>query len=185
MSPRIARAAICLALSSILLAACKQGGGLRGDLSVDQPGEVAGQTQVLAGTIRLVRNSLGFVLIQNFGASPPPGSELFVHRTSEGQPVATLRVSPETKTGFLVADILSGDPQAGDSVQWALPTASSARLSEAMPAPAGPQAIPSLPDAPMWIDPGPQRRIVPENRPVLAPEAELESEIRQGAGSTR
>ena len=183
MSPRIACASLWLALVSSTLVSCR-GGGIRwpfgksrgsGDFGSTPPSE----TQILAGTIRLVRAPLGFVLIQNSGSPPPPGSELYVHRSGSDQPVATLRVSPETKTGFVVADILTGQPEEGDAVLWSLPSSA----PDGQPgSPDVPQPLPSLPPIPTQIDPGPQKRVVPPDEPVLSPEAELEREIRRSGG---
>jgi hypothetical protein len=183
MFPRIACASLWLALISTTLVSCR-GGGIRWPFgkarhSGDLGSVSTGATQVLAGTIRLVRAPLGFVLIQSSGSPPPPGSELYVHRSGSDQPIATLQVSPETKTGFVVADILSGQPEEGDSVLWSLP--SSVPGGEPEPQDVQP-TLPGLPPVPMQIDPGPQKRIVPPDEPVLSPEAELEREIRRGGG---
>ena len=147
---------------------------------------------MLGGTIRLVRDSLGFVLIKSAGGGDPPkGSILAVHRGGEREPVAELRLSPEKKMGFVVADIVTGKPEVGDTVLWAIPDA-----------PPTPGPAPLLPgeEAEVVLPPGlkqfkpPTFDDLPPLGPVgtptgggagvpLDPETELEMEIRRGGGS--
>lgn len=183
MPPSIATPPFCVLLVSAALASCKLGGGVKSILGKGggrdrTPGGESGETQVLAGTIRLVRPGLGFVLIQSSGGAPPPGSELDVHRGGTDRPVAALRVSPETKTGFVVADILSGEPREGDVVFWSLPTAPPPDQRAGGAAP--PPPLPPLPDLPPGSATGPGRF---EPVPPLDPEAELEQEIRGRGGN--
>jgi hypothetical protein len=72
--------------------------------------------KVPVGTIHLVHDQGGFVLIA-LAAIPaiPDQAELMTY-SAEGKPTGKLRVSPERKGNFMVADILGGHPQAGDQV---------------------------------------------------------------------
>lgn len=118
----------------------------------------SGQTEVLGGTVKLVRKSLGFVLIQSQGRRPPQGSVLYAQRSGVADPVAKLKLSPEVKTGFVVADIVSGDPREGDLVMWSIPSAVT-RSPSATPQDAAPTTLPPEALQPMVpIDPDEWRR---------------------------
>ena len=72
--------------------------------------------QLPIGTVHLVHDSGGFVLIQSSRlASIPPQAELFTYSLS-GKPTGKLRISPKRKAAFLTADILEGMPSVGDRV---------------------------------------------------------------------
>ncbi len=188
------RCAAAVALAVVILPSCK-GGKLRSrGGSAAEIGEIGqgAPTRVLGGTIRLVRDSLGFVLIKSAGSGDPPmGSILAVHRSGDREPVAELRLSPEKKMGFIVADIVSGKPEVGDTVLWSMPDA-----------PPTPGPAPALPggEAEVILPPGleqfkpPTFDDMPPLGPVgtpagrgavtpLDPETELEMEIRRGGGS--
>jgi hypothetical protein len=68
------------------------------------------------GTIHLVHDHGGFVLIKLTGMPAMPDQAELMTYSDEGKPTGKLRVSPERKGNFLVADILGGHPQAGDEV---------------------------------------------------------------------
>ena len=174
--------ALTLAFVSLACGACRGGklGRRPGKGATSGAGGGAAETVVLGGSIRLVRESLGFVLIQSSSAPPPKGAELFVHRGGSGEPVARLRVSPEVKTGFVVADILSGMPKVGDLVMWSMPGAVENPV---------PGTVPDLPVQPPTFDDIPPLGPVPDPEPggppaalPANPEDELEREIRAGAG---
>ena len=142
----------------------------RGREEADSDELAATQTKVLGGTIQLVQDPYGFVLIKSSSSPPPKGAELSVHRRGESKPVAELKVSPEKKTGFVVADILSGQPRKGDVVMWNLPDMApppdnlldAPEPIEPVPGTIDPETMQPIPDIPVAID----------------PEAELEQELQ-------
>ena len=68
---------------------------------------------VRLGEIAYVHKEQGFVLIRsNYSKRMVSGAEIQGHLTT-GEEVCTLRCSPEYKRGFIVADIVSGDPVVG------------------------------------------------------------------------
>jgi len=68
----------------------------------------------LVGTVSLVNEELGFALIDTV-ETPNPGTELKTV-SSDGEETARLRVSPQQKRPFIIADIAKGMPHAGDQV---------------------------------------------------------------------
>ena len=66
----------------------------------------------LIGTITLVNEENRFVLI-DANETAEPGLPLQAV-TPGGEPAARLKVSPEKKAPFLIADIVSGTPHRGD-----------------------------------------------------------------------
>ncbi len=68
------------------------------------------------GTIQLVHQSGQFVLIRTQGGMDLPATGTLFSYGPDMRPTAELRLSGERKSGFLVADIVKGDPVAGDSV---------------------------------------------------------------------
>jgi len=69
---------------------------------------------VAIGSVSLVNESLGFVLIRT-GETPAVGSVLQV-RAKGGVETALLKVSAEQKRPFIIADITKGKPQVGEVV---------------------------------------------------------------------
>jgi hypothetical protein len=76
------------------------------------------------GSVYMVREELGFVLIKTVAVRLPKGYKLDIKRHGSSTIVAELLVGPEKKQGFIVADILSGHPEKGD---LAFPALSQAR----------------------------------------------------------
>lgn len=68
----------------------------------------------LVGTVSLVNEELGFVLV-DATEIPGPGTALKAF-TEEGAESAVLVVSPEQKRPFIIADIIKGLPHSGDRV---------------------------------------------------------------------
>ena len=80
------------------------------------------------GTVRAIGPDSRFVLLEAAGPGSAPGvatgQELrCLHTDAAGAsgPFALVRVSPERRPPFIVADVLSGQPQAGDDV-YAVPS---------------------------------------------------------------
>ncbi|MEI8234650.1 MAG: hypothetical protein WCH57_08190 [Verrucomicrobiota bacterium] len=69
---------------------------------------------VAIGSVSLVNDELGFVLIRT-GETPEAGSALQA-RSREGVETASLKVSSEQKRPFIIADILKGKPHVGEVV---------------------------------------------------------------------
>ena len=68
------------------------------------------------GNVHLVHDTGGFVLIQSSRlANISPEAELFTYNLA-GRPTGKLKISPERKGSFLTADIIQGNPSAGDRV---------------------------------------------------------------------
>lgn len=68
---------------------------------------------VSIGEIIYVQREQGFALIKStYAGRLATGTEIRGHLAT-GEEASTLRCSPERKPGFIVADIVSGDPQAG------------------------------------------------------------------------
>ncbi|MCB1064235.1 MAG: hypothetical protein KDN20_15115 [Verrucomicrobiae bacterium] len=68
------------------------------------------------GSVHLVHESGGFVLIRTSRNSViPPEADLLTY-DSGGRPTGKLRLSPERKGDFLTADIVEGRPNANDRV---------------------------------------------------------------------
>jgi len=75
-------------------------------------------SQRFLGTLSMVNEAGNFVLVDFGGfASPEPGAELLVRR--DGREVAKLQAGTQIRRPFAAADILSGNPQAGDDV-WSI-----------------------------------------------------------------
>lgn len=68
------------------------------------------------GSVHLVHKTGGFVLIRTSRtAEVDPNAEMATYDQG-GRPTGKLRLSPERKGAFLVADIVEGNPQANDRV---------------------------------------------------------------------
>lgn len=68
------------------------------------------------GSVHLVHKTGGFVLIRTSRtAEVDPNAEMATYDEG-GRPTGKLRLSPERKGAFLVADIVEGNPQANDRV---------------------------------------------------------------------
>jgi hypothetical protein len=68
------------------------------------------------GTVHMVHQSGGFVLIQTSRTSEiSPDADLLTYDL-RGRPTGKLKLSPERKGAFLTADIVQGLPQANDRV---------------------------------------------------------------------
>ena len=70
----------------------------------------------LIGSITLVNEDLRFVLIDS-ALAPEQGAKLKA-LSADLTETAVLRTSPEKKPPFIIADIVSGTPHAGDRVAW-------------------------------------------------------------------
>ena len=70
----------------------------------------------LIGTIVLVNDRLGFVMIDTGNAYGIPMKGQALKSFTNGQESGVLTVSPEHKPPFLIADIVKGTPQKGDLV---------------------------------------------------------------------
>lgn len=66
------------------------------------------------GRVSLVNTVQGFALIES-SQTPETGTELAA-RSSDGAQTAVLKVTPEKKNPFIIADIVKGKPQAGEAV---------------------------------------------------------------------
>lgn len=69
---------------------------------------------MVIGRVSMVNEELGFVLVET-PESPETGTELQA-RTLAGEETACLKVSPEKKSPFVIADVMKGKPQVGDVV---------------------------------------------------------------------
>ena len=74
------------------------------------------EAKYFIGEICLVQESLEFALIKSTKLKPRKGTILHVMREGGIYSKAKLSVSPERRLGFIVADILSGEPNLGDWV---------------------------------------------------------------------
>ena len=68
------------------------------------------------GTVSLLNESSGFLLIQSPLASIVGDKTMLVTRDGEGERTGKLVVTPERKRSFLAADIAEGNPKRGDLV---------------------------------------------------------------------
>lgn len=72
--------------------------------------------RISMGQVHMVHAQGRFVLIQAAQMKKvPPEAELMTY-SPQGRPTGKLRISPEKKGNFFVADILKGKPQPGDKV---------------------------------------------------------------------
>jgi len=76
--------------------------------------EPAAPGPVPVGTVAYVNEEDGFVLVRAHEI-PEPGTPLQT-RAANGEATALLRVSPEQRRPFLIADIVQGDPHVGETV---------------------------------------------------------------------
>ncbi len=72
------------------------------------------------GKVVLVNNESRFVLLETRGGYPEPGTLLTIRRagaptTPDASAPATARVGTERRGGFVVADIVSGEPIVQDA----------------------------------------------------------------------
>ena len=112
------------ALISTVLQGCAFNDGFRrieGKSSVqineeEKESDEKSEAKYFIGEICLVQRSLGFVLIKSSKLKPPKGTILHVIQEGEITSKAKLRVSPERRPGFIVADIIAGEPTLGDWV---------------------------------------------------------------------
>ena len=74
------------------------------------------EAKYFIGEICLVQESLEFVLIKSSKLKPRKGTVLHVMSEGGVSSKAKLSVSPERRAGFLIADILDGEPSLGDWV---------------------------------------------------------------------
>ena len=98
---------------------------------------------VALGTIEMVNGDQKFVLIHGLDRTGVP-ADTEVSSHNEAGETARLKVSAERKGVFLTADILSGQPQKGDTIVWS-------RTTSVPAAPAEPSARIVVPkaDAPL------------------------------------
>lgn len=74
--------------------------------------------QIPIGVVHLVNRGAHFVLIKSSRTSAvPEGADLFSY-TAAGIPSGKLKLSPERKGAFLVADIIEGNPQSNEVVMF-------------------------------------------------------------------
>jgi hypothetical protein len=125
---------------------------------------------VKIGKIVYVQRDQGFALIKStYGDRLATGTEIKGH-LENGQEACSLRCSPERKPGFIVADIVSGDPQerqvvfvAGSAIKateagsLAVPEAGtrtglSTGAIQGLPPSTGVDSLPPLPDFPETPD---------------------------------
>ena len=93
----------------------------------------------MVGDVSLVNEEMGFVLIDAI-QSPRPGTQLQAFSGSQ-QETALLKVSPERKPPFIIADILRGTPHAGDRAMLAENKADENKPAEIKPAEIKPAEI--------------------------------------------
>jgi len=98
---------LTVALCCLSLAACAT-------TSPDMPTVPITPGPVTMGMIAYVNNENGFVLIRT--AEMPAEGTALQARTTDGDETATLRVSAEQKRPFIIADIVEGQPQVGETV---------------------------------------------------------------------
>ncbi len=73
-------------------------------------------TEFPIGSIQMVRGDENFVLIRSSKAmNLEVGTEMMTYALN-GKPTSKLKLSPERKGSFVVADIVQGNPQKGDRV---------------------------------------------------------------------
>ena len=77
---------------------------------------MASVAEVVLGQVRQVDHRYGFVVVELLARSPElaPGDTLEIRR--EGRPAVALRISPQATRRFVVADVVSGEPEVGDDV---------------------------------------------------------------------
>jgi hypothetical protein len=78
------------------------------------------EAKYFIGEICLVQESLEFALIKSSKLKPRKGTILHVMSEDGINSKAKLSVSPERRPGFIVADILAGEPNLGDLVFFKL-----------------------------------------------------------------
>jgi len=66
------------------------------------------------GTVSLVNEELGFVLVQT--AETPEAGTPLQSRSKDGQETALLKVSTAQKHPFIIADVMKGKPHVGEVV---------------------------------------------------------------------
>ena len=69
---------------------------------------------LVIGRVYAVNMSHGFAVIQS-SQTPDTGTELQA-RSSDGQQTALLKVTPEKKNPFIIADIVKGKPLPGEAI---------------------------------------------------------------------
>lgn len=135
----LANLALCIVISA--LAGCGQGGdeksgflrkgalfgnlfsGKKGkedaeDGSQEKEKKVAQPRRIAIGAVHLVNQQAGFVLVKASRTSEiPEGADLFSY-TPSGIPSGKLKLSPERKGAFLVADIIEGNPRNDEVVMF-------------------------------------------------------------------
>lgn len=94
---------------------CKSTGKEESEESVAQVNDEP-TMMIPVGTIHVIRPEENFVLIRSSRfLGIEPGTDLVAYRNGSMES-AQLRVSPARKGQFVTADILAGDPRAGDQV---------------------------------------------------------------------
>ena len=101
---------LAVALCCLGLAACATHRPSVPEASIKAPAPAP----VSSGMVSLVNEEAGFVLVRT-GETPEAGSSLQA-RSKDGAETALLRVSPEQKRPFIIADILKGKPHVGETV---------------------------------------------------------------------
>lgn len=113
----------------------------------------AAVTPPWAGEIRMVNSAERFVLVESGSSASAIPGETYI-AIGKNTETATLRMTALKNPPFLIADILTGDPSAGDKIYLPKPTS----------APANP--LPPSPVAPAAPNPTPQTEPVVKVEPV-------------------
>ena len=104
-------------------------------------GDRAAPKRLEIGIVHLVHTQGRFVLIQASRQTElPPRTEMLTYNPG-GRPTGKLRLSPERKGAFLVADIVQGSPNALDTVEIFGIEDAGGRVRVAEPTGDGPQVL--------------------------------------------
>lgn len=87
-----------------------------------EPAPARPQPPRVIGTVALVNNDQKFVLV-DIGSTTTPEQGLALQVMRNGEQAATLTTGAESKRPFILADIVSGAPEKGDTVTAAGPAA--------------------------------------------------------------
>lgn len=135
--------------------------------SKDQP--EASEDLKAIGTVEMVNPEAGFVIVHTLANVPiSPGTELTVV-TSTGEN-AKIKVTPERKSIFITADVLSGNPSKGDTVFSGPGPEPAAVAAVATPQQGGvPAPVSGIPEANLLRS----APALPGSQPAAAPAAPL------------
>jgi hypothetical protein len=113
--PNFRRSVFAVVLLILPFAGCASHGHNHPKMKGEAAAALAPEVRI--GSLALVDEKKGFVLI-DLGSNlyvPDPGTALRVVR--DGLVIAQLKASPEQKRPFIAADILEGNPEVGDLVE--------------------------------------------------------------------